>query len=69
MKWIFVLTVCLFLLGCGSPLYHDIRDTQEPQVQEEPMKFSNDPILDGKYRAEYLEMLRRCGSGDDMCRK
>lgn len=71
MKWILVLIVCLFLLGCGPPSqkYHDWRDIPAQEVREEPTKFSQDPLLDSIYRANFVEMLRRCGSGKDECRK
>lgn len=70
MRKIILLLLCLSFLACGAPqLYHDYRDYEKPTVEEEPMRFSSDPLLDSVYRARYLEMLRRCGSGDDMCRK
>jgi hypothetical protein len=68
MKKLALILLAAILFGCGPPKYHDYRD-YEYQQQEEPLKFSDDPILDGYYRSQYLEMLRRCGSGDDKCRK
>ena len=59
-----ILLLIGILVGCGAPAQY----YQEKEHQEE-MRFSDDPILDGYYRAQYLEMLRRCGSGDDECRK
>jgi hypothetical protein len=68
-KLVLIVLAITVLVGCGAPSqYHDYRDTQYQQ-QEEPLKFSNDPILDSVYRDRYLESLRRCGSGRDRCRK
>jgi hypothetical protein len=70
LKVIFTILVLCFLMGCGAPhRYGDYRDFQDETVTEEPLRFSSDPILDSTYRDRYLEMLRRCGSGDDRCRK
>lgn len=71
MRAILAMLALFFVVGCGAPgeRYHDIRDYPAQEVQEEPLKFSNDPILQGVYRDRYLESLRRCGEGRDRCRK
>jgi hypothetical protein len=67
----FVLVFLMAVLAsCGAPQrFHDYRDFEKSEVREEPLQFSSDPLLDSVYRAQYLEMLRRCGSGRDRCRK
>jgi hypothetical protein len=68
MRKIILISMALALFACAPTRYHDYRDYPEENVSQE-MKFSDDPLLDSVYRSQYLEMLRRCGSGDDMCRK
>jgi hypothetical protein len=68
MRKIILISMALTLFACAPTQYHDYRDYPEENVSHE-MKFSDDPLLDSTYRARYLEMLRRCGSGKDECRK
>lgn len=66
-----ILLLAVFAISsCGPPSqqFRDYRDSAQ-EVQEEPLKFSQDPLLNSIYEARYLEMLRRCGNGKDQCRK
>ncbi len=63
-KLVLMVSAIAILVGCGAPAYYE---REEPK--EDALVFSQDPLLDSVYRAQYLEMLRRCGSGKDECRK
>lgn len=65
MRILFIILVVGILAGCGAPAqYHDYRDHEYSQPQEEPLRFSNDSLLDSVYRARYLECLKNCADGE-----
>lgn len=66
MKKLILILMALAMFAC-APINEYERPTQT-EIEQEPLRFSNDPLLDSVYRAQYLEMLRRCGSGKDRCR-
>ena len=67
-RLVLIVLALAIMVGCGPPTkYHDIRD-QEPPPQEEPLKFSNDPLLDSIMWSRYQDCLRNC-SDDKKCRK
>ena len=53
-----IIIFCLAFLGCVPPKY------EKKEIPEEPLKFSNDPLLDSIYRDRYLDCLEKCKECD-----
>jgi hypothetical protein len=61
MKVIFFIII-FAMVGC-VPIEYERPEQTEIQ-QEEPLKFSNDPLLDSVYRDRYLKSLKNLSEED-----
>ena len=60
-KLIFILII--LAMGCAPINKYEKHDT-ETKIEQEPLKFSNDPLLDSIYRDRYLKSLKNLSEED-----
>ncbi len=69
MKKIFFILMAITFMGCTHTSSYEPIDYQPSETEmkqpEDPLKFSNDPLLKSVYRDRYLKSLKNLSEEDD----